>query len=204
LYAKMDFGMPEDLTWYRLLTDWGSLIGGVFALLAGAAAYIAGRVQASATRQAAVMQVQAERQKGDREVEALRRSLATEIRQIVPRAFTAHKLLSGLANKQGTPITSPEVESLSRIPVPVVFPAAADKIGFLDEAMDILIIYNLIEIGREGAAQLMRSQTANNVSPRSVAAVAAAFLAACSYVRDVLPKLKTGVILALTMIKTPC
>jgi hypothetical protein len=33
----------------------------------------------------------------------------------------------------------------------------------------------------------------NNVSPRSVAAVAAAFLAACSYAREVLPKLKTGV-----------
>jgi hypothetical protein len=185
--------MPPDLTWYKLLTDLGSLIGGAFALLAGVAAYIAGRVQASATRQAAKMQVQAERQKGAREVEALRRSLATEIRQIVPSAFTAYKLLIGLANKKGSPITLPEFENLSLVSVPVVFPAAADKIGFLDEAMDILIIYNLIEIGRAGAERLIRGQMPTNVSPRSVAAVANAFLAASSYAREVLPKLKTGV-----------
>jgi hypothetical protein len=41
-------GLPVDLTWYKLLTDWGSLIGGSFALIAGAALYIIGRVQANA------------------------------------------------------------------------------------------------------------------------------------------------------------
>jgi hypothetical protein len=38
----MNFGLPCDLTWYKLLTDWGSLIGGVFALIAGVIAYGAG------------------------------------------------------------------------------------------------------------------------------------------------------------------
>ena len=33
-------GWPADLTWYRLLTDWGSVIGGVFALIAGGIAFI--------------------------------------------------------------------------------------------------------------------------------------------------------------------
>lgn len=55
----MDIGLPEKLTVYRLLTDWGSVIGGLFALLAGGAAYIAGCLQARATRQAAAIQVEA-------------------------------------------------------------------------------------------------------------------------------------------------
>jgi hypothetical protein len=49
-------GWPADLTWYKLVTDWGSLIGGSFALIAGAALYIIGRAQANATRDAANIQ----------------------------------------------------------------------------------------------------------------------------------------------------
>jgi hypothetical protein len=49
----MCMGWPADLTWYKLLTDWGSLIGGFFALVAGALAYFSGKLQANATRQAA-------------------------------------------------------------------------------------------------------------------------------------------------------
>jgi len=33
----LDIGWPADLTWYRLLTEWGGLIGGILALIAGAA-----------------------------------------------------------------------------------------------------------------------------------------------------------------------
>lgn len=35
----MNLGLPLDLTWYKLLTDWGSLIGGGFALIAGIVGY---------------------------------------------------------------------------------------------------------------------------------------------------------------------
>lgn len=49
----MDIGLPPGLTWYKLLMDWGSIIGGVFALIAGAFAYWAGIIQARATRRAA-------------------------------------------------------------------------------------------------------------------------------------------------------
>jgi hypothetical protein len=48
-----DFGWPADLTWYKLLTDWGSIIAGVLALIAGIAAYRAGVTQAQATTEAA-------------------------------------------------------------------------------------------------------------------------------------------------------
>jgi hypothetical protein len=43
----MDLGLPTDLTWYKLLTDLGSLIGGGFALIAGAVAYIGARQAAT-------------------------------------------------------------------------------------------------------------------------------------------------------------
>lgn len=46
----MNMGWPVDLTWYKLLTDWGSLIGGGFALIAGAALYMIGGVQANTVR----------------------------------------------------------------------------------------------------------------------------------------------------------
>jgi hypothetical protein len=52
-------GWPADLTAYKLLTDWGSFIGGVFALLAGAALYVAGRQQVKATREAASKEIAA-------------------------------------------------------------------------------------------------------------------------------------------------
>lgn len=38
----MTLGLACDLTWYKLLTDWGSFIGGLLALIAGGLAYLAG------------------------------------------------------------------------------------------------------------------------------------------------------------------
>jgi hypothetical protein len=46
----VNLGWPAEFTWYKLLTDWGSLIGGGFALIAGAALYIIGRVQANTVK----------------------------------------------------------------------------------------------------------------------------------------------------------
>jgi len=46
-------GWPADFTWYKLLTDWGSLIGGVFALIAGVIAYI-GALRAARTQVSAI------------------------------------------------------------------------------------------------------------------------------------------------------
>lgn len=68
----MLLGLPNDLTVYRLLTDWGSLVGGIFALVAGGLAYIAGHKQAKATREA-----------GDRQVDAIMRRDRQEAQGIV-------------------------------------------------------------------------------------------------------------------------
>ena len=55
----LNSGWPPDLTWYKLLTDWGSVIGGVLALIAGAALYFIGRAQIHATTEAADKQIAA-------------------------------------------------------------------------------------------------------------------------------------------------
>jgi len=48
----VDLGWPADVTLYKLLTDWGSFFAGIFALIAGAVAYIG-------AKQAAVRQIAA-------------------------------------------------------------------------------------------------------------------------------------------------
>jgi hypothetical protein len=120
--------MPADLTWYKVLTDWGSLIGGVFALIAGAAAYIG-------ARQAAKMQVDSGREREAQEVETLRKSLATEIRQVAGQALAAHKSLKRLAigATPDNPITARMVEDSSRVAVAVVYPSSASKMAFCRE-----------------------------------------------------------------------
>ncbi len=178
---------------YEFFRDQGSIIAGLLALIAGVLAYRAGLLQARATRTAAEMQTAVEEQKSKQEVSTVRKSLAIEVRQLVVRALTVHKLLKKLAAKTDGPITDRMVESYSRVPAPVVYPAAADKIGLLDgEAMDVVIVYFLIEVGRVGVNQLMRDRTPDDIRPTTVAMVAEAFLRACEYARGVLPRLRTG------------
>ena len=57
--------IPDDRNLYKLLTDWGGLVGGVFALIAGLVAYRAGQHQAKATLDAARDQIAADVEKTD-------------------------------------------------------------------------------------------------------------------------------------------
>lgn len=136
-----------------------------------------------------------EQRKVDLEIDALRKSLAIELRQLIPRALSAHTSLQKLGSKADDPITARMVESLSRVPVPIVYPAIAPKIGLLgSDAMDVVIVYGLLEIARDGAARLITSyRTPDDISQNVVLGTAAAFLEACKYAQSVLPKLRTGV-----------
>lgn len=189
--------MPSDYTGFlKILYDWQTLITGGAAILGGWIAYRAGMIQATATRRAAQTQVEAEQQREEHETDALRKSLATEIRQLIARALGAHESLKRLVTTAtpGSPITARMVESSSRVPNAVVYPSSAPKIGRLggSDATDIVIIYNLIEIAREGAAELIRGRMPENIPPRNVAAVADAFLKACQYARGVFPRFRTA------------
>ncbi len=87
------------------------------------------------------------------------------------------------------------VESLSQTPVPIVYPANAHKIGHLEaDAMDVVIVYGLLDVARDGVARLTTTyRTLDNISPKVVVKTAEAFLEACKHARNMLPKLRTGV-----------
>jgi hypothetical protein len=140
------------------------------------------------------MQVEADQRKQQQELDTLRKSLAIEVRQLVGRALVAHDLLKKLS-EGGGPITAWMVEGHSRIPGAVVYPGSASKIGLLggEEAMDVVIMYNLLDTARDGAAQLTRYRTPDDISTDLVASLAHAFLQSCIYAETVLPRLKTGV-----------
>lgn len=156
------------------------------ALIAGILGFVAAIVVVAIT-------LRIERRKLDRELDALRKSLAVELRHLVSRSLGANISLLKWS-RHGQPITARMVESLSRVPSPIVYQASADKIGLLEkDAMDIVIVYALIELGRSGVAALINSRDPDNISPATVEATAKTFLKACIYAQSVLPRLKTGV-----------
>jgi hypothetical protein len=162
-----------------LLDHWQALIAGVLGFAAAiGVVWITLRI---------------ERRKLQREMDALKKSLAVELRQQVPHALRAGLKLRELAGSP-SPITARMLQSLASVPAPMVYPATADKIGLLgQDAMDVVIVYSLIETGRGGTAALINCRDPDNITPSTVVATAGAFLTACAYARSVLPKLRTGV-----------
>jgi hypothetical protein len=160
---------------------WHTLLAGLIALVAAIITV--------------VVTLKVERRKVDREIDALRKSLAVELRQLIPGALCTHVSLRKLGSKVDGPITARMVESLSRTPVPIVYPANAHKIGLLqEEAMDVVIVYGLLDIARDGVTRLITTyRTPDDISPNVILKTAEAFLEACKYARSVLPKFRTGV-----------
>jgi hypothetical protein len=183
---------PVDTTWHfttllDLLDHWQTIIAGVLALFA---ALIAVQVT-----------LQVERAKADREVAALRKSLAVELRVQVARALGVHASLQRLGSQPNESISARMVESLSRMPAPIIYTANAGKIGLLEgDAMNVVIVHTLLESAGDAAArlsaaaprQMTKDKTPDDIHPAIVLSTAEAFLTACEYAREVLSKLRTG------------
>jgi len=162
------------------LDHWQTLIAGFIALFAAIiAVWVTLRV---------------ERGKARREVDALRKSLAVELRQQIPSALAAYRSLGLRASRSGEPISARIVQSLSRMPAPIIYSANADKIGLLEgDAMNVVIVYTLLETARDAAARLATSyRPPDDIDRAVVFKTAEAFLEACKYARGVLPTLRTG------------
>jgi hypothetical protein len=156
-------------------------------------ALIAGLLGFASAIVAVVFTLRIEHRKLKRELEALRKSLAVELRQQVPRALGAGLSLRKVA-AEVRPITARVIESYSRIPTPVVYQANADKIGLLGpDAMNVVIFYSLIETCRGAIASLMNARDPDNISPATVLATAKALISACSHAQALLPRLKTEI-----------
>jgi hypothetical protein len=197
-------------TWLDLFDHWQTVIAGVLAFVAGFGTVVATMIIArrqiaasreeadrviAATREQTHMTIRLERERVSSELDALRKSLAVELRQQIPRALAVYDSLKRWSSKPGRQITARMVEHLSRMPAPIIFSASAGKIGLLeDDAMDVLIVYTLLEGARDGVDRLITTYgTPDDVAPVVVLAAANTFLGACEYARGVLPKLRTGV-----------
>jgi hypothetical protein len=87
---------PADLTVYKLLTDWGSFIGGGLALIAGVLAYIG-------ARQAAAKQIAALSRKDRLQARSLAVAIQPELLQLKVRHERAMKIISEEFPKQKAP-----------------------------------------------------------------------------------------------------
>jgi hypothetical protein len=176
--------MSDPQPWPDLSERWQTLIAGALALIAaGITVWVTLRV---------------ERGKARREVDALRKSLGVELRLHIGTALAVYEGLYKLDFKSQELISATMVGSKLRMATPpIIYPANAGKIGLLGaEATDVMIVYDLLETARNSGARLMAGtlivKEPNKLSPPDVKETADAFLAACSYARDVLPKLRTG------------
>jgi hypothetical protein len=162
-----------------LIDHWQTLIAGGLALLAAAVTvWVTLRI---------------ERRKVEREVDALRKSLAIELRQMIPKALSSHGSLRRLAANPNGQITTRMVENFSPVREPVIYLANAGKIGTLEaDAMDVVIVYSLLETARDSIRRMGTSRDPDNINPKLVLQTASIFLEACVYAREVLPKLRTG------------
>jgi hypothetical protein len=171
----------------QFLYNWQTLEAGVLAL-------IAGLITVRVINKQTVTTVRLEQERVASEVDALRKSLAVELRLHVATALVAYDVLYGLGLMQYPTITARVVERKSRMAAPIIYPANAGKIGLLGaEATDVMIVYDLLETARDGAARLMTSLATADDNPQAVVMETAdAFLAACINARGLLPRLRTG------------
>ena len=127
----MPLGFPCDLTLYKLLTDWGSFIARLLALLAGGIAYAAGLVQASATRNAMDRQLAAQAEAQAAEVANVRTALRAEVIVFAKYVIGALGNCEAIAKKITTMPRSDANAIVRGIHEPTVFPAVADRIAAL-------------------------------------------------------------------------
>jgi hypothetical protein len=191
-------------TWLDLLDHWQTLIAGALAVLAAwrtirATTQSADREVAASQAQTAVAQkqiettIRLEQERVASEVDALRKSIAVELRLHIASALVAYDGLNRLGFMPNAGITARKVERTSRMATPIVFPVNAGKIGLLGaDATDVMIVYDLLEDARDRATRLMTPTTGADVTAVAVMETAAAFLEACKYARGVLPRLRSG------------
>ena len=135
----------------QFLYDWQNLIAGVFAL---AAAFFA---------------LRAARRKERREAEAMRKSLAVEIRRLVDILRQTHQAFI-VAVQNDLSLTVCDVEKQTARGVPVVYPATADQVGLLGHVAPYVVTFyaNLRDIEFAGRMSGGAAAAPRHVSPTAL------------------------------------
>jgi hypothetical protein len=169
----------------KFLYDWQTLVAGGLALMA------------------ALIAVWAARLKERRETEAMRRSLAVEIRRLVNILLQTHQAFAAAQGVHAVLAVSDIMKQTAR-GVPVVYPATADRIGLLKRknlAQHVVTFYaNLKDIefaGRMTGGEPKQPTEPKHllspdrlyVSPDDLNALAALIEKACQSALPLLPKL---------------
>jgi len=177
----LNMGWPADITWYKLLTDWGSLVAGS---LGFAAAIVA-----------VLLAMSSERRKTKRELESLRRALGVEVRDYTWNSYRAHVQLKAMIVGHVSPIPALFVEDKSRLPPPQIYPNAAVKIGEFGEcAANIVLFFNRIGVTREAAERLLRHPSADNLPSGEIAWAVERLISIAQVGINLLPYLKTSIV----------
>ena len=165
--------------WFDQLDHWQTFAAGVLTV---GAAFIADVFALGV----AFIAVRAARQQERREVEALRLSLAVEIRRLVDVMLQTHEIFERVSRTGQSLLADDVVKEISRH-TPVVFPAVAGRVGLLGfrVAPYLLTFYKNLE-GIEHAGQ-MAADPAGFVQPNELHALTKLIKDACR--QNVLPLL---------------
>jgi hypothetical protein len=143
-------GWPADLTWYKLLTDWGSFIGGGVALIAGVLAFIA-------TRRAT-----------NRQIAALARKDRLQARGIVVGVYpellelqVAHERASNVM-EQWSAVSTRTMNTMSL--VPAIRNARIELTPLLSRNVDNLFLVVSFTLQYNGLVNTLAQQIADNVN----------------------------------------
>lgn len=173
---------PADFSWYKLLTDWGSLIAGTLGFAAAIAAVL--------------LAMGSEKRKAKREIESLRRALGVEVRLYTANAFTAHCYCKSLIFERDkeNPIPSILIEDRAKLPSSSIYANAVIKIGeFGDCAATLVRFFTSIAVAREAADRLRGHPLADNIPPSEIAKAADGLINIAEIGIKLFPFLKTGI-----------
>jgi hypothetical protein len=175
--------MSEPWTWHcaiAFIDRWQALLAGIIGFFAAISVVW--------------FTLRSERRKRDHELEALRRSLGVEIRQLVVAARGTHLAFKRLVQNRAAEISARTIENLGFLPEPIIYRASANKIGLLDaQAMDVVTIYLQAEIVRGGIERLLRHGSPHNIPHHLIAGVAHHLMTICKTGQTILPRLKTNI-----------
>jgi hypothetical protein len=158
---------PADLTVYKLLTDWGSFIGGGLALIAGVLAYIG-------ARQAAAKQIAALSRKDRLQARSLAVAIQPELLQLKVRHERAMKIISEEFPKaKGSTASTAQIVSLilsAQIGVPPLLNRTVDQLYVLEDAGPALLQSISVILQYDGLIRTLADQIRENVDSFNPAA----------------------------------
>jgi hypothetical protein len=122
----------------EFLYDWQTVIAGILAFVAGFGTVVATMIIAN-------KQIAASREEAKKVIDAIRASLAVEIREYIGILIKTREILRPYSEPE-KPIQARDLRSVAVFSPPTVYPASADRIGLLGPlAVSVTSFYSTIE-----------------------------------------------------------